>query len=131
MNVDVNELLPPETVTEFTVAVRLLRDVLALRQCDHQPDTSGTVPHLRRMCSVLEQVLGRAQYRAVGRLLLERRALFDLNKLYRPTKLCKQKQFEKERAHALGLWQDIVNMATMIAADDDGDQRFTASEDNS
>ena len=115
-----NELLPPESTEELLAVLTSLYNMLFDRYQKHSmPDYTNTTTHLRRMCALLQQIMDRAQYRAVGRLLLSQRAQFDINKLFRPTARCRQKQYELDRDKALGLWQQAVNMAVLIEADED------------
>ncbi len=116
-----DEVLDVDVSADLKAVLYRLHAHLMMRATAHDlsDSTTGTAAHLVKFCGLLEQIASRVRFRAVGRLILKRQAQFDINKLYRPTKSCRQKQFEKERSQAQLMWQEIVNFASLIATNDE------------
>lgn len=111
-------LCTPVSVRALTLALRQLYTHLLRRMLVHgEPDVTGTIDNLREFLEFLSETAPTIYTDAGVRELLACRALFDVNRLYRPSRTCNQKQFEMERTRAEVLWQELINLAAAALAD--------------
>lgn len=77
-----------------------------------EPDVTLTAEHLRNFLKFLQDTEAQLYTRNGISDLVANGDRFVVNQLYRPTKMCTQPHFERERCQAIVLWRELMNAAT-------------------
>jgi hypothetical protein len=77
-----------------------------------EPDVTLTAEHLRNFLKFLQDAEANLYTRDGISNLVASRNRFAVNWLYRPSKMCDQTHFERERCQAIVLWRELMSIAT-------------------